>query len=92
MTMPESDVTLGELFRLIQAQGEAHKRQGQEQSADLAEIKQEVRATNGTVADLKTRVSVLEANMNHDTTARVGAAGGLLAALSGLLWELWKRP
>jgi len=90
--MPDSDVTLGELFRLIQAQGEAHKRQGQEQSADLQEIKAEVKATNGSVADLKTRVTVLEANANKDISARVAGGGGLLAALGGLLWELWKRP
>lgn len=67
-----TEITLGEVYRLIRGQ-----------SDDLTEIKADVKKQNGSVADLSTRVAVLEdrgAVQGRDNHARsVGWAGGLAA-------------
>ena len=81
--MPESDVTNGELARLIQAQ-----------TITLGEIKTELKTQNGSVARHETQIEVLKervANIKEtDTTARLGAMGSFLAAISALIWQ-WIR-
>jgi hypothetical protein len=81
-----SDVTLGEVFRLIQAQ-----------SQDIAEIKHDVKAQNGKVSDHETRISVLEDRVGSKTggMARWGApvaGGGLGATILTMLYHWLTKP
>lgn len=81
--MGESNVTLGEVFRLIE----------DIRDRDLADIKNTLRAQNGRLGKAEIRVAVLEdRGLNgRDPMARWTGAGAALAAfISGLLaW--WNR-
>jgi hypothetical protein len=80
------EVTLGEVFRLIQAQ-----------SQDLSEIKFDVKAQNGKVADHETRISVLEDRIGAakppSNMARWGApvGGGGVGSFLTLLYQWFTK-
>lgn len=74
-----TQITLGEVYRLIK-----------DQSADVTEIKADVKAQNGTVADLKTRVALLEDRGSRDIAARASGVTGAVAAIAGLIWHYFK--
>jgi hypothetical protein len=74
-----TQITLGEVYRLVK-----------EQSRDVAEIKADVKAQTGSVADLSTRVALLEDRGNRDNAARVSGVGGAVAAIAGLVWHYFK--
>jgi hypothetical protein len=78
--MADSEVTNGELARLIQSQG-----------GTLKEIRDDVRAQNGSIAKHETRISVLEERIGNlkekDPAARYGALGAILAAAGGIAWH-----
>lgn len=78
--METTEITLGEVYRLVATQ-----------SRDISEIKADVKKQNGSVADLATRVAVLEDRggvQGRDTHARyVGWAGGL-SALGSWVYQI----
>ncbi len=76
-----TSITLGEVYRLIK-----------DQSSDLTEIKGDVKAQNSSVADLKTRVTVLEDRGTRDNTARASGVGALITAAAGLIWQWVSKP
>jgi len=76
-----TQITLGEVYRRIVDQG-----------LDVSEIKADVKAQNGTVADLKTRIALLEDRGNRDTTARASGLSALIAAASALIWQWISKP
>lgn len=80
-----TEITLGEVYRLIRGQ-----------SDDLTEIKADVKKQNGSVANLSTRVAVLEERsgvQGHDNLARYAGGAGVLSALATWLYQfLGKHP
>lgn len=76
-----TQITLGEVYRRIVDQG-----------ADVSEIKADVKAQNSSVADLKTRVALLEDRGNRDTAARASGVGALLTAVAALIWQFVSKP
>ena len=70
--MAGDDVTLGEVYRLLQAQ-----------SADITEIKTDVKAQNGKVAAHETRIAVLE----ERSGTRGAVAGGFVGAAATAIAE-----
>jgi hypothetical protein len=74
------DVTNGELHRLLVSLGLV-----------LTEIKGDVKAQNGTVADLKTRVALLEDRGTRDNSARASGIGGIAAAAAALIWQYFSK-
>jgi hypothetical protein len=75
-----TQITLGEVYRLIVGQ-----------SKDLTEIKADVKSQTGTLAELKTRVTLLEDRGNRDNAARASGIGGLAAAAGALLWQYFSK-
>ena len=76
-----TSITLGEVYRLIK-----------DQSSDLTEIKADVKAQNGSLAELNTRVRLLEAQGQRDNAARVSGLSALLAAAGALVWQWVSKP
>lgn len=70
--MPDhTAITLGEVYRLLQTQ-----------SVDLAEIKRDVKAQNGTVSGHETRITVLEERVPGSGGKQGAVAGGIVAAVA----------
>jgi hypothetical protein len=73
----EQDITTGEIYRLLL-----------KQSADITEIKADVKAQNGKVAGHETRLTVLE---DRSPGRAGGISGGGVAAAVTLLLEGGKK-
>jgi hypothetical protein len=99
--MPDTDITLGEVFRKLL-----------EQSEDLREIKTDVKAQNGRVVQLEVRTAILEDRSRaaeaaaksaaitaatalerptRDNTARIGGLGALVSSAGMLIWQWLTR-
>jgi hypothetical protein len=78
--MEITDITLGEVYRAIVAQ-----------ASDVAEIKSDVKQQTGTVADLKTRVTVLEdrGTQAKDNQARYAGWFGVAGTVGTWVYQLY---
>lgn len=75
-----SDVTLGELYRMLEAQGRV-----------LGNIQRTLELQNGRIASAETRVAVLEDRGMNDKTARWSAFGaGALSVAGAVVYWLRK--